>query len=110
MTKKISVDDAMNLLNKFLAFNDMELESNKPSINYSKVKVQKVPKVAKVVKPTTEVTTSSWIVGDRIYFSGVFSIKKSVYKAGLAPKLPEKATLCNLSPEQNRALEAFNAS
>ena len=107
MTKKISVDDAMNLLNKFLAFNDMELEKNKPTVTYSKLKV---PKVAKVVKPTTEVTTSSWIVGDRIYFSGVFSIKKSVYKAGLAPKLPEPPTLLNLSSEQNRALEAFNAS
>ena len=107
MTKKISVDDAMNLLNKFLAFNDMELENNKPTVTYSKVKVQKVPKVA---KSTVETKTSSWIVGDQIYFSGVFSIKKSVYKAGLAPKLPEKATLCNLSPEQNRALEAFNAS
>ena len=107
MTKKISVDDAMNLLNKFLAYNNMELENNKPTVTYSKVKVQKVPKVA---KSTVETNTSSWIVGDRIYFSGVFSIKKSVYKAGLAPKLPEKAQLMNLSPEQNRALEAFNAS
>ena len=107
MTKKISVDDAMNLLNKFLAFNDMELENNKPTVTYSKLKVQKIPKV---VKPTVKATTSSWIVGDQIYFSGVFSIKKSVYKAGLAPKLPEKAQLMNLSPEQNRALEAFNAS
>ena len=107
MTKKISVDDAMNLLNKFLAYNNMELENNKPTVTYSKVKVQKVPKV---VKSTVETNTSSWIVGDRIYFSGVFSIKKSVYKAGLAPKLDAKPTLCNLSPEQNRALEAFNAS
>ena len=110
MTKKISVDDAMNLLNKFLAFNDMELENNKPTVTYSKLKVQKVPKVAKVVKPTIGATTTSWIVGDQIYFSGVFSIKKSVYKAGLAPKLPEKAQLMNLSPEQNRALEALNDS
>ena len=107
MTKKISVDDAMNLLNKFLAYNNMELENNKPTVTYSKVKVQKVPKVA---KSTVETNTSSWIVGDRIYFSGVFSIKKSVYKAGLAPKLPEPPTLLNLSSEQNRALEAFNAS
>ena len=110
MTTKITVDEAQDLLMKVLAYVDRELVSNKPTVTYSKSKVQKVPKVAKVVKPTTEVTTSSWIVGDRIYFSGVFSIKKSVYKAGLAPKLPEKATLCNLSPEQNRALEAFNAS
>ena len=107
MTKKITVDEAQELLMKVLAYCDRELVSNKPTVNYSKSKVTKVPKVA---KSTVETKTSSWIVGDQIYFSGVFSIKKSVYKAGLAPKLPEKAQLMNLSPEQNRALEAFNAS
>ena len=111
MTKKISVDEAMRFLNEFLAHNDIELESNKPTVNYSKVKVAKVAKIAKVTPVKQMVLLEDFTVkGDRMILNNVSILSKKAYSAEKAKGTPMHTIVVIISQAQKDAITAFHKS
>ena len=110
MTKKISVDEAMRFLNEFLAHNDIELESNKPTVNYSKVKVTKVAKIAKVASGKIILAEDFTVKGDRMILNNVSILSKKAYSAEKAKGTPMQTIVVIVSQAQKDAITAFHKS
>ena len=110
MTKKISVDDAMRFLNEFLAHNDIELESNKPTVTYSKLKVAKVAKIAKVASGKIILADDFTVKGDRMILNNVSILSKKAYSAEKAKGTPMHTIVVIISQAQKDAITAFHKS
>ena len=110
MTKKISVDEAMRFLNEFLAREGIELESNKPIVNYSKVKVVKVAKIAKVASGKIILADDFTVKGDRMILNSVSILSKKAYSAEKAKGTPMHTIVVIISQAQKDAITAFHKS
>ena len=110
MTKKISVDDAMRFLNEFLAHNDIELESNKPTVTYSKLKVAKVAKIAKVASGKIILAEDFTVKGDRMILNNVSILSKKAYSAEKVKGTTMLTIVVIVSQAQKDAITAFHKS